>query len=68
MTEDQDEDCISNKELHDMMKAMIELFTKNQASTTTKSSSTTSYYILPSLPSYNGFDSNKYLSWEIGNG
>jgi hypothetical protein len=61
-----DEDCVSNKELHDMMKAMIELLTKNQASTTTKSTSTTCYCILPSLPSYDGFDSNKYFAWEIG--
>jgi hypothetical protein len=61
-----DEDCVSNKELHDMMKAMIELLTKNQASTTTKSPSTTCYCILPSLPSYDGFDSNKYFAWEIG--
>jgi hypothetical protein len=41
MTGDQDEDFVSNKELHDMMKAMIELLTKNQASTTTISPSTT---------------------------
>jgi hypothetical protein len=65
MTGDRDEDCISNKELHDMMKAMTELFTKNQASTTTTSPSTTSYCFLPSLPSYDAFDSNKYFSWEI---
>jgi hypothetical protein len=45
---------------------MTELFTKNQASTTTTSPSTISYCILPSLPSYNGFDSNKYFTWEIG--
>jgi hypothetical protein len=66
MTGDRDKDYISNKEFRDMMKAMTELFTKNQASTTTTSASTTSYYILPSFPSYDGFDSNKYLSWEIG--
>jgi hypothetical protein len=48
-----------------MMKAMSELFTKNQASTTTTSRSTTSNCILPSLPSYDGFDSNKYFAWEI---
>jgi hypothetical protein len=48
-----------------MMKAMTELFTKNQASITTTSPSTTSYCILPSLPSYDGFDSNKYFTWEI---
>jgi hypothetical protein len=65
MTRDPDEDCVSNKELHDMMKAMIELLTKNQASTT-MTSSTTNYCILPSLPSYDGFDSNKYFAWEIG--
>jgi hypothetical protein len=65
MTGDLDEDCISNKELHDFMKVMTELFTKNQASTTTTSPSTTSYYILPSLPSYDGVDSNKYFAWEI---
>jgi hypothetical protein len=65
MTRDQDEDFVSNKELHDMLKAMIELLTKNQASTTTISPSTTSYYILPSLPSYDSFDSNKYFAWEI---
>jgi hypothetical protein len=45
---------------------MIEMLTKNQASTITTSPSATSYCILPSLPSYDGFDSNKYLSWEIG--
>jgi hypothetical protein len=65
MTGDRDEDCISNKELRDMMKAMTDLFTKNQASTTTTSPSTTSYCILPSLPSYDGFHSNKYFAWEI---
>jgi hypothetical protein len=49
-----------------MMKAMTELLTKNQASTTTTSSSTTCYCILPSLPSYDGFDSNKYFTWKKG--
>jgi hypothetical protein len=42
---------------------MTELFTKNQASTTTTSPSTTSYSFLLSLPSYDGFDSNKYFAW-----
>jgi hypothetical protein len=65
MTGDPDEDCISNKELHDMMKAMTELITKNQASTATTSPSTTSYSFFLSLPSYDGFDSNKYFAWEI---
>jgi hypothetical protein len=65
MTGDLDEDCISNKELHDFMKAMTQLFTKNQASTTTTSPSTISYCILSSLPSYDGFDSNKYFAWVI---
>jgi hypothetical protein len=65
MIGDPDEDCISNKELHNFMKAMTESFTKNQASTTKTSPSTTSYCILPSLPSYNGFDSNKYFAWKI---
>jgi hypothetical protein len=63
---DLDEDCVNYKELHDMMKAMTELLTKNQASTTTTSPSTTSYCILSSLPSYDGFDSNKYFTWKIG--
>jgi hypothetical protein len=63
---DPDEDCVSNKELRDMMKAMMELLTKNQVSATTTSPSTTSYCILQSLPSYDGFDSNKYFAWEIG--
>jgi hypothetical protein len=66
MIGDPDEDCVSNKELRDMMKVMIELLTKNQASTTTTSLFTTSYFILPSLPSYDGFDFNKYFAWEIG--
>jgi hypothetical protein len=66
MTRDPDEDCVSNKELHDYMKAKTELLTKNQASTTTTSPSTISYCILPSLPSCDGFDSNKYFTWEIG--
>jgi hypothetical protein len=66
MTGDPNEECVTYKELHDMMKAMTELFTKNQASTTTISPSTTSYCILPSIPSYDGFDSNKYFAWEIG--
>jgi hypothetical protein len=48
------------------MKRMTELLTKNQASTTTTSPSTTSYCILSSLPSYDGFDSNKYFAWDIG--
>jgi hypothetical protein len=48
-----------------MMKAMTELFTKNQVSTTTASPSTTSYSFLFSLPSYDGFDSNKYFACEI---
>jgi hypothetical protein len=60
MIGDQDEDCISNKELHDKMKAMTELFTKNEASTTTTSLSTTSYSFLSSFPSDDNFDSNKY--------
>jgi hypothetical protein len=60
-----DGDCVSYKELRDMMKPMIELFTKNQTSTTTISPSTTIYYILSSLPSHDGFDSNKYFAWEI---
>jgi ribonucleotide reductase beta subunit family protein with ferritin-like domain len=63
--EDRDEDCVSNKELCDFMKAMTKLLTKNQASTTTASHSTISYCILPSLPFYDGFDSNKYFTWEI---
>jgi hypothetical protein len=62
MTGNLNEDCVSYKELHDMIKAMTELLTKNQASTTTISPSTTNYYILPSLPSYDGFDSNKYFT------
>jgi hypothetical protein len=66
MTRDPDEDCISYKELHDMMKVMTELLTKNQVSTTTIYPSTPSYCILSSLPSYDGFDSNKYFTWEIG--
>jgi hypothetical protein len=66
MTGDPDEDCVTYKELHDMMKAMTELFTKNRASTTTTSPSATSYCILPCLPSYDGFDSNKYFACEIG--
>jgi hypothetical protein len=65
MIGDPDEDCISNKELRNFMKAMTKLFTKNQASTTIISPSTTSYCILPSLPSYVGFDFNKYFAWEI---
>jgi hypothetical protein len=65
MSGDPDENCVSNKELHDFIKAMTELLTKNQASTTTTSPSTTSYCILPSLPSYDGFESNKYFAWEI---
>jgi hypothetical protein len=66
MTRDSDEDCVSNKELRDFMKAMTELLTKNQASTTITSPSTISYCILPSLPSYDDFDSNKYFASEIG--
>jgi hypothetical protein len=62
MTGDLDVNCVSNKELCDFMKAMTELLTKNQASTTTTSLSTISYCILPSLPSYDGFDSNKYFA------
>jgi hypothetical protein len=65
MIGDLDEDCVSNKELRDFMKAMTELLTKNQASTTTTSPSITCYCILPSLPSYDGFDSNKYFAWKI---
>jgi hypothetical protein len=68
MIKDPDEESVSYKELHDMMMATTELFTKNQASTTTTSTSTTSYCILPSLPSYDGFDSDKYFTWEIGMG
>jgi hypothetical protein len=66
MTGDPDEDCFSNKELHDFMKVMTKLLIKNQASTTTTSPSTTCYCILPSFPSYDGFDSNKYCALEIG--
>jgi hypothetical protein len=62
MTGDPDEDCVSNKELRDFMKATTELLTKNQASTTTTSPSPASYYIRPSFPSYDVFDSNKYFS------
>jgi hypothetical protein len=62
MTADLDKDCASNKELRDFMKVMTELLTKNQVSTTTTSPSTTSYCILPSLPSYDSFDSNKYFA------
>jgi hypothetical protein len=62
MTGDADEDCASYKDLRDMMKVVAELFTKNQGFTTTTSPSTTSYCILSSLPSYDGFDSNKYFS------
>jgi hypothetical protein len=64
MTGDSNDDCVSYKELRDMMRAMTELLTKNQASTTTTSPSTISYYILPSLPSYDDFDSNKYFAWK----
>jgi hypothetical protein len=62
MTADLDKDCASNNELCDFMKVMTELLTKNQVSTTTTSPSTTSYCILPSLPSYDSFDSNKYFA------
>jgi hypothetical protein len=61
MTGDLDEDCVSNKELRDFMKTMTELLTKNQASNTT-SLSTTTYCILPFLPSNDGFDCNKYFA------
>jgi hypothetical protein len=44
---------------------MTVLFTKNQASTTRTSPSTTCYSFLLSLPSYDGFDSNKYYAWKI---
>jgi hypothetical protein len=44
---------------------MSELFTKNQASTTTTSPSRTSYSFLSSLPSFDDFDSKKYFAWEI---
>jgi hypothetical protein len=66
MAGDSDEDCVTYKEFCDMMKVMTELFTKNQVFTTTTSPSITSYCILQSLPSYDGFDSNKYFAWEIG--
>jgi hypothetical protein len=59
MTGDPDENCVSYKELHDMMKAMTELFTNNQASTATTYPSTISYCILTSFPSH------KYFTWEI---
>jgi hypothetical protein len=62
MTGDLDEDCVSYKELRDMMKPKPELLIMNQASTPTTSPSTTSYYILPPLHSYDDFDSNKYFS------
>jgi hypothetical protein len=62
MIGDPDEDCVSYKELHNMMTTITELLTKNQASTTTTSPSTTSYCILPSVPSYDGFDNNKYFA------
>jgi ribonucleotide reductase beta subunit family protein with ferritin-like domain len=65
MIGDPDENYISNKELHDFMKAMSELLTKNQAFTTTTYPSIISYYILTSLPSYDGFDLNKYFAGEI---
>jgi hypothetical protein len=32
---DEEEECVSNKEVHIMMKAMRDLFTKNQQSTDT---------------------------------
>jgi hypothetical protein len=32
---DEEEECISNKEVHAMIKALTELFTKNQQSTDT---------------------------------
>jgi hypothetical protein len=32
---DKEEECVGNKEVHAMMKAMSELFTKNQQSTNT---------------------------------
>jgi hypothetical protein len=66
MTGDPDENCVSYKVLRNMMKAMTELLTKNPASTTTESPSTISYYILPSLPSYDCFDSKNYFVSEIG--
>jgi hypothetical protein len=62
MIEDPDEDCVTYKELRDMMKAMTKLFTKNQASTTTTSPSTISYCMLSYLSSYDSFDSNKYFA------
>jgi hypothetical protein len=65
MTGDLDEDCVTYNELHNVMKRMTELLTKNQASTTTTSPFAISYCILPSLPSYDGFVSNKYFAWEI---
>ncbi|KAL6660832.1 hypothetical protein ACP70R_000216 [Stipagrostis hirtigluma subsp. patula] len=34
-------------------------------STTTSSPSTSSSYVLPSIPSYDGFGSNEYIAWEI---
>jgi hypothetical protein len=65
MIGDPDEDCVGNKELRDFMKVMTKLLTKKQESTTITSPSIISYCILPSLPSYDGFDSNKYFAWEI---
>jgi hypothetical protein len=64
MSGDPDEECVSYKEIHGMMKAMIDLFTKNQASSTTTSPSITSIYILPSLPSYDG-SRDDYDDWEL---
>jgi hypothetical protein len=65
MIGDPDVDCVSYKELRGKMKVMTELFTKNQTSTTITSPSTIGYSFLSSLPSYDGFGSNKYFSWEI---
>jgi hypothetical protein len=62
MTGDPDDDFVSYKELHNMMNVMTKLFTKNQAFTTTISPSTISYSFLSSLPSYDGFDFNKYFT------
>ena len=64
MLGDSDEECVSFKEIHDMMNAMIDLFTKNQASSTTTSPSTTSNYVLPSLSSYDG-SRDDYDDWEL---
>ncbi len=62
------DDCVPQSEVADMMKEIKAMFKEQSESIRSYSkivASTRAGYILSCLPSYDGFGSAEYISWEI---